>query len=202
MPKDASLDFGSGDAVQYWYLAASAPPPGATTQWLAFRLRLHDFVAHTPGSHFAIALRARLGYAAGGAPAWISGRGMTFGDTSQAQPPPLDAHAQAGGFGGARGAQIESFWQGGNFLYADTARLAGGLEDGRWYAIELHVSQTRWIAFAVTPEGGATERASIQDRATHPVVPDATGVLIGIGRGAQETGSWRVELRDLATGWF
>lgn len=202
MPIPALLDFHSGDAAPYWYLPASDPPMRAGTQWLAFRLRLHDFVAHSPASHFAIVLRARLGFGADGTPSWISGRGMTFGDTSQAQPPAQDALARAEGFGGARGAQVESFWPGGNFLYADTGRLACGIRDGCWYAIELHANDAGWIAFRVAPDGGSAEHASVQDRAAHPVVPGATGVLIGIGRGGQETGPWRAELRDIATGWF
>ena len=179
----------------------TARPPRAHTQWLAFRLRLHRFVAHTPASHFAIVLRAQLGFDQGGRAVSISGRGMTFGDTSQAQPAAGNPYAQAAGFGGARGAQVESFWPGGNFLYQTAAVLPAGIEDDLDYAIELRVDDERVVELCVTAADGAPQRARIQDRFEHPVVADATGVLIGIGRGPGESGAWRAELRDIATGW-
>lgn len=199
---DPSFDFASDDPPgHYLYLPQTARPPRARTQWLAFRLRLHRFVAHTPASHFAIVLRARLGFDAHGNAVSISGRGMTFGDTSQAQPGAGNPHALAAGFGGARGAQVESFWPGGNFLYQDAAVLPTGLEDDVEYAIELRVDDERWIELSVRATGGAPQRARLQDRAEHPVIADATGLLIGIGRGPVESGAWRAELRDIETGW-
>lgn len=196
------FDFASTDPDgHYWYRPETLRPSHAATQWLSFRLRLHHFVAHTPASHFAIVLRARLGFDASGRACSISGRGMTFGDTSQAHPAPGNAWAQAPGYGGVRGAQVESFWPGGNFLYADAAVLPGGLQDGRWYAIELSVDDQRQVELTVTPEGSPPQRARVQDRAGHPVVADATGVLVGLGRGGGETGAWRAELRELACGW-
>jgi hypothetical protein len=196
------FEFASTDPDgRYWYLPETPRPAHAATQWLTLRLRLHDFVANTPASHFAIVLRARLGFDAAGRACSISGRGMTFGDTSQAHPAPGNAWAQSPEFGGARGAQVESFWPGGNFLYADAAVLHAGLEDGCWYTIALRVDDDRHVSLAVTPEGAQTQRAQVRDRAGHPVLADATGVLIGLGRGGGETGAWRAELRDLACGW-
>jgi hypothetical protein len=198
-----SFDFASDDPPDhYWYLPQTARPPRAKTQWLAFRLRLFGFVAHTPASHFAIVLRARLGFDAAGRAESISGRGMTFGDTSQAQPAAANPHAFAAGFGGARGAQAESFWPGGNFLYQETSVLPAGIEDDVEYGIELRVDEQRWIELCVSRAGSLPQRARIQDHARHPVVPDATGALIGIGRGPAESGAWRAELRDIATGWI
>jgi hypothetical protein len=196
------FDFASDDPPgHYFYLPQTARPPRARTQWLAFRLRLHRFVAHTPASHFAIVLRARLGFDASGRAVSISGRGMTFGDTSQAQPVAGNPYAQAAGFGGARGAQVESFWPGGNFLYQDASVLPAGIEDDVDYTIELRVDDERRIELGVTAAGGAPQRTRIQDRAEHPVIADATGVLIGVGRGPVEAGPWRAELRDILTGW-
>ena len=198
----SSFDFASDDPPgHYWYLPQTARPPRARTQWLAFRLRLHRFIAHTPASHFAIVLRARLGFDEAGRAVSISGRGMTFGDTSQAQPADGNPYSLAAGFGGARGAQIESFWPGGNFLYQAACLLPAGIEDDVDYGIELRVDDERWIEMRVTAEGCAPLRARIQDRAEHPVIADATGVLIGIGRGPTETGAWHAELRNISTGW-
>src|SRR5688572_13398559 len=83
------FDFRSTDdeARHYWYLPCTERPPLATTQWLAFRVRFHDFVRHSPASHFAVALRARLGFDEAGVPRTISGRGLTLGDTSLAHDP-------------------------------------------------------------------------------------------------------------------
>lgn len=187
------FEFGSthDESRHYWYLPESVRRPGATTQWLAFRVRFHDFARHSPASHFAVALRARLGFDAAGVPRSISGRGLTLGDTSL-------AHNASGdpAFGGARGAQVESFWPGGNFLFRATA-LDAPLEDGRWYSVELHVNDERWTAFTLD---GVTR--CVQDRAAHPVIADASGALIALGRGPHESGPWQAEFRDLATGWF
>lgn len=199
----SSFDFASDDPPgHYWYLPQTTRPPRVHTQWLAFRLRLHRFVAHTPASHFAIVLRARLGLDEAGRAVSISGRGMTFGDTSQAQPAAGNPYALGAGFGGARGAQVESFWPGGNFLYQAASVLAAGIQDDVDYAIELKVCDERWIELCATVAGCEPQRTRIQDRAAHPVIADATGVLIGIGRGPAESGAWRAELRDIATGWL
>ena len=193
----------SQDAAQhYWYLRELERPAGATTQWLAFRFRLHGMGAHSPGSHFAVALRARLGFDAQARPISISGRGCTLGDTSLAQPAAGNAYASEPGFGGARGAQIESFWPGGNFLFRDSSLLPDGLRDGQWYAVRLHVNDARWIALEIESDSGSTVRACVQDRIEHPVEADASGVLIGLGRGLDESGSWSAEFREIACGWF
>lgn len=196
--------FDSSDdaADRFWYQPEIDRPAGAMTQWLAFRLRLNAMVAHSPASHFAVVLRARLGFDESNRPISISGRGLTLGDTSLAQPAPDNPHAQHAGFGGARGAQIESFWPGGNFLYRDTAVLPLGLRDDVWYRVQLHVNDARWIALQIDSDAGDSAQACIQDRAEHPVVGDATGALIGLGRGSHETGTWSVDFRDIARGWF
>jgi hypothetical protein len=178
------------ESVHYWYFPDTTRPPGAATQWLSFRVRFHDFVRHSPASHFAVALRARLGFDAAGVPRSISGRGITLGDTSLAHNASGDPE-----FGGARGAQVESFWPGGNFLYRDTA-IETPLEDGRWHAVELRVDDERRVTMTLD---GVVRR--VQDRAGHPVIADATGALIALGRGPNEAGAWQAEFRDLATGW-
>jgi hypothetical protein len=205
-PSEFEFDARDDAARNYLYLSDTARPLRAATQWLSFRFRLTDFCRHTPASHFAIVLRARLEFDATGVPTTISGRGMTLGNTSLARPVAGDRHATAAGFGGARGAQVESYWPFGNFLYRDSGVLPEGLVDSVWYRVWLHVNDERWIAFGLGREDGAeaaTEVAAcVQDREAHPVRSDATGVLIALGRGANETGSWRVEFRDIATGWF
>lgn len=194
---EAVFRFRAGDdaARHYWYLPETARPASAHCQWLRFRFRPEGFVRHSPASHFAIVLRARLGFDASGAPVSISGRGITLGDTSQAQA----AHPLAfdPAFGGARGAQIESFWPGGNFLYRDAALLPEGLQDGREYAVQVEVDDARRIELRID-EGDAI---SVIDLAAHPVLADATGVLIALGRGPERGGEWQATFHGIATGW-
>lgn len=198
----------SGDdaASTYFHLAETPPPAGASTQWLSFRFLARDFFRHSPGSHFAVVLRACLGRDATGRPVSISGRGMTLGDTSQAIAPADNAHALNPGFGGARGAQAESFWPGGNFLWREARLLDDGLRDDVAYRIELHVSEQRWIAFRILDDDGCPldprGGVEVQDAAGHPVDVAATGVLIALGRGGGETGPWQVEFSEIRCGWF
>jgi len=178
-------------------------PPGPALQWLAFRFRSDGLLTHSPGSHFAVVLRARLLRDARGWPMAISGRGMTLGDTSAAMPPPGHPLSDRPGFGGARGAAAESFWPGGNFLYRDTAVLPEGLTERRWYGVELEVDDARRIRFRIRDADGHALHpdACVQDSHEHPVAAGATGVLIGLGRDRRETGPWAVELRDIRHGW-
>ncbi len=196
-------------AQVYFHRPDVLRPPAATTQWLAFRMESDGLFAHSPASHFAVVLRARLGFDDAGRAVSISGRGLTLGDTSMAQPAADNLHALADpGFGGARGAQVESFWPGGNFLYRDARALDEGLVDGVPYRVELHVSDARWIAFRIADDEGRPlhdpERTQVQDRLSHPVAADATGVVIALGRGPRETesGAWRVRFSEIACGWF
>lgn len=207
MPPDAAREFvftaADDDVFHHWYLPEVERGTGAvTTQWLSFRFRLHRMVRHSPGSHFAVVLRARLGFDPDGRPASISGRGMTLGDTSLAVPPVEGGGRRTVGFGGARGAQIESFWPGGNFLFASTGVLPQGLCDEVWYRVQLHVNDARWIAFELGQDGHAPVRACTRDAATHPVIAGAQGALIALGRGPHESGDWSAEFRDIACGWF
>jgi len=193
-------------ARQYFYVPEVSRPAGATTQWLCFRFRSAGMQRHSAASHFAIALRAELGFDADGQPISISGRGITWGDTSQAWAPPDNAFAVAPGFGGARGAQVESFWAGGNFLYRQARLLDQGLVDGTNYHVHLHVSDERWVAFWVLDDAGRpidpAGHACVQDRAEHPVAPDRTGIVIALGRAPRETGPWQAEFSELEWGWF
>lgn len=198
---DFIFDHGDDSASHYWWLPELPRAPGQRIQWLAFRVRPGGMATHSPGSHFAIVLRAYMGQDEHGRPLSISGRGMTFGDTSQAYPLPGNVHAQQPGFGGARGCQIESFWQGGNFLYRDSGLLPDGLRDEVWYAVRLEVDDDRHIALTVQPEGGAVQIARVRDREAHPVIEGASGILIGLGRGPEESGPWRAEFRDIGCGW-
>lgn len=181
---------GQDEALHYWYLPETRRAPGATTQWLSFRVRFEGFARHSPASHFAVVLRARLGFDAAGVPCSISGRGMTLGDTSLAHNAAGDA-----AFGGARGAQVESFWPGGNFLFRQAA-IDAPLRDGHGYAIRLAVDDARRVEFEIDGQVRA-----VVDRAAHPVIGDATGALIALGRGPAETGDWCARFEDLATGW-
>jgi hypothetical protein len=202
MDTEFRFDSSHDAASRYWYLPDVSRPAGASTQWLAFRFRLNGMVAHSPGSHFAVALRARLGFDPTGRAISISGRGLTLGDTSLAIPAIDNPHAQRPGFGGARGAQIESFWPGGNFLYAETAVFPDGLRDDVWYRLSLHVNDARWIAFELAQGDDEPLRACVGDAVQHPVIADACGALIGLGRAANETGEWSAEFRDINCGWF
>lgn len=205
---DGAVDFvfrSEDDAAScYFHLSHTPRPHPDASQSLRFRVRLHQMVAHSPASHFAIALRAHLGFDAEGRPAWMSGRGMTLGDTSGAEPIASNPHAFEPGFGGARGAQIESFWRGGNFLYRDTALFPEGLRDDCWYSVDLKVGAQRVIEAIITDlqrSPNLEQRACVQDRAAHPVPDDDTGVLIALGRGPVETGPWHAEFRDIRVAW-
>lgn len=192
------------DAEHFFHRPQTTRPTGAATQWLCFRFRSDGMFTHSPASHWAIVLRARLGLDAAHRPESISGRGITLGDTSLAVAPADNAFAQVPGFGGARGVQVESFWPGGNFLHARAQALPEGLRDGVDYRVSLHVSDARWVAFAIAQDAAALPPPDVcvRDRVEHPVIADATGVLIALGRGAHETGPWSVCFSEIATGWF
>ena len=193
-------------ALRYFYVPAVPRPPAVQTQWVSFRFRSEGMVRHSPGSHFAIVLAAELGFAEDGRPITISGRGMTLGDTSAAWAPPDNPHAAAPGFGGARGAQIESFWTTGNFIYREHRLLDRGLADATNYHVHLHVNAGRWIAFWILGDDGRPldprGHTCVQDRVEHPVTPDRTGLLIALGRGDVETGPWSAVFDELVWGWF
>ena len=205
-PTPDYFTIGSNDdpARRYFLRKSIARPAGTSTQWLFTRFRSRDLFRHSPGSHFALALRAELGFEPDGVPCTISGRGITLGDTSLASPDPAVPEQASPRYGGARGAQVESFWHGGNFLYRETGLLPDGLRDGCWYHVHLHVHDERWIAFWIDDASG--ERiagpAVVQDDPGHPVTPGRTGVVIALGRGADETGPWEAEFRDISSGWF
>ncbi|HET6603046.1 MAG TPA: hypothetical protein VFG21_02365 [Xanthomonadaceae bacterium] len=193
------------DPVRCYYLREAVErPAGKSTQWLVARFRTLGMFRHSPGSHFAVALRAELGFDEEGVARTISGRGITLGDTSLASPDPQVPEQASPRFGGARGAQVESFWHGGNFLYRETGVLPDGLRDGTWYHVHVHVHDECWIAFWIDDGDGAriAGPAIVQDDALHPVTPGRTGVVIALGRGADETGPWRAEFRDIGSGWF
>lgn len=186
------------------YLPRTQRPGVSATQWLAFRFRSQGLLTHSPGSHFAVVLRARIEHDADGIARSLSGRGMTVGDTAQAQPPshPLpDAP-----FGGSPAMQVEVFWPGGNYLYRDTAVLCEGLQEEHWYHVQLHVNDARWVAFCVRDAQGLLLHPHpgpcVHDRAGPAERPDGTGVMIGLGRDRRETGPWRAEFRDVRHGWF
>ncbi len=193
-------------AAVYFHHYDCERPAQSNTQWLSFRFVSNGLFTHSPFSHLAVVLRARLGLDQAGRPCSISGRGMTLGDTSSAVTPETISGDQRKAFGGARGMQIESFWPGGNFLWRSTGRFPDGLCDGIQYRVQLHANDQRWIAYAVETirDGRVIElgRAEVQDSAVHPVVPEATGLLIALGRDLRETGPWQVEFEDIAWGWF
>lgn len=198
------FDHSDDASRQFFHRPATPRPDAPATQWLCFRFRSDGMFTHSTASHFAVVLRARLGFDAAGVPRTISGRGLTLGDTSLASAPADNLHAQAPGYGGARGAQVESFWPGGNFLYRDAQALPDGLRDGVEYTVTVHVNDARFVAFAIEADAADLPRPSIcvQDRAAHPVIAEATGVLIGLGRGGTDSGPWSVQFDDIATGWF
>lgn len=193
-------------AACFFEIAGTEVPDGATVQWLSFVFRGDDYVRHSPASHFAIMLGATLVRDPVGRPIALSGRGMTLGDTSLATPPETNPHAQRSGFGGARGAQIESFWPGGNFLYRDAVLVPDLLQDALDYQVHLEVDLERRIRVALTRSGAGVEGASVvcaevQDDPRHPVLAQGTGVLIVLARGPVESGAWSAEFRDIRTGW-
>ena len=189
----------------YFHLPETARPPGMDTQWLRFRFRSEGLLSNSPGTHLAVALRARLGFSEAGVADTISGRGIALGDTSAAAPPPGHPLSDRPEFGGARGATVESFWPRGNFLYRAAGVLPDGLQDHRWYQVGVEVDEDRWIAFRIADDAGQVLHpeplSRVQDAAAHPVIPGATGVVIALGRDLREHGPWRAEIRDLRHGW-
>ncbi|MCK7593137.1 hypothetical protein [Pseudomarimonas salicorniae] len=182
-----------------------ARPDGATTQWLCFRFRSEGMQAASPASHFAVVLRAELGRDAEGVPRTISGRGLTWGDTSQALRPASFPGAPGDRFGGARGAQIESFWPGGNFLFREARLLDEGLRDEVDYRVHLHVRDDGWCGFWLADDRGQPlpgQSASVRDHPGHPVIAGRSGVVIALGRGAETGADWEAQFEDLAWGWF
>lgn len=194
------------DAARHFFeVPEVARPAGCTTQWLSFRFRSRGMQAASPGSHFAVVLRAELGRDATGVPRTISGRGITLGDTSLAALPAHCPGAPAESFGGARGAQVESFWPGGNFLYRDACILDEGLRDDTDYRLHLHVRDDRWIGFwLVDAAGGVLSgcESAVQDHPGHPVREDRSGVVIALGRGAENGDDWDACFSEIAFGWF
>lgn len=194
------------EAARHFFEVPVVPrPDGATTQWLSFRFRSENMQRASAASHFAIVLRGELGRDAAGVPRTISGRGITWGDTSLAAIPADNPHAQAAGFGGAQGAQVESFWPGGNFLYREARLLDEGLRDGVDYHVHVHVNEARWVAFWLSDADGnalAGMQACVQDRETHPVLPGRSGIVIALGRGAETGEDWSARFSQIRYGWF
>jgi hypothetical protein len=203
---DFEFDSRQNEQEHFWYLPHTPRPAGAHTQWLSFRFRLERMIEHSPASHFAIVLRARLGLESNARPVSISGRGITLGDTSLATPGDDLAQDKRLKFGGSRGAQIESFWPGGNFLFRDTALQPTGLRDACWYRVHVHVGDRCWIGFGVQPEPiGEAEPGDVRgvrDLVGDSVQDDDSGLLIALGRGPCEAGNWKAEFRQIASGWF
>lgn len=193
-------------ASRHFFEVPAVPKPdGARTQWLSFRFRSEAMQQASPASHFAIVLRAELGRDQAGVPCSISGRGITWGDTSLAQRMPNNPFALSSAFGGARGAQVESFWPGGNFLYREARLLDQGLCDDTDYRVHVHVNDARWVAFWLADEAGAPiadSIACVQDEVAHPVLPERSGIVIALGRGAETGADWSASFDDIRYGWF
>mgnify|MGYP001182398193 CR=1 FL=1 len=195
------------DAASHYFHIENTPRPegGNATAWLSFMFRSCGMFRHSPGSHFAVVLRARLGFDAYGTPREISGAGITLGDTSQAFAAPDSRAFGDPAYGGARGAQIESFRGADNFLFAASASFPDGLCDEVWYRGSVHANDAGYIAYWLEPAHRPTPNPPM------PCVFDAdrdafsrseTGILIALGRGAHETGPWQAEFRDIRHGWF
>jgi hypothetical protein len=181
-----------------------ARPAGVETQWLCFCFRSRGMQTASPASHFAVVLRAELGRDAGGQPCSISGRGLTLGDTSQAATPAHCPGAEASRFGGARGLQVESFWPGGNFLYRGARLLDAGLRDDTDYRVHLHVRDDRWVGVWLAAADGEPlpgQHVAVQDHPGHPVLAERSGVIIALGRGAENGAFWEARFSEIAWGW-
>lgn len=194
------------EASGHFFEVAEVPrPAGVTTQWLSFGFRSRGMQRNSPASHFAVALRAELGRDPSGRPQSISGRGLTLGDTSRAALPADCPGADPALFGGARGAQVESFWPGGNFLYRKARILDQGLRDDCDYRVHLHVNDDRWVAFWLADCNGVAQagaQACVRDHAAHPVLAGRSGIIIALGRGAELGGDWEAHFFDIRWGWF
>ena len=198
------IDSDDEPTSRFFEVADVARPAGAATQWLSFRFRSEGLSRHSPGSHFAVILQARLVRDAHGRPSALSGRGIALGNTIEAFASESNTHALGHpGFGGARGMVLESFWPGGNFLYRDAVTLDAPLEDGRDYFVHIHARIDRWFsAWLDEDDKTATSRiACVRDSDAHPVI-EASGILIVLARGGGETGAWSVSFDEIGYGWF
>lgn len=208
-PSQLSRDFdftSSHEAVShYFYLPETARPAGEATQWMSFLFRSLGMFRHSPESHFAVVLRAQLGFDADDVPRRIHGSGITLGDTSLAWPEPDSTALGDPAYGGARGTQIESFRGADNFLFAASAAFPDGLCDETWYRVGIHANDAGYIAYWIDPlnqAAGDPPMRCVFDAGRDEVSKAATGILIALGRGPHETGPWQAQFRDIRWGWF
>lgn len=200
------IDSNDEPGSHFFEVPETERPEGATTQWLSFRFRCEGLTRHSPGSHFAVILLAHLVRDEAGAPLALSGRGIALGNTIEAFAAPTNLHACGHpDYGGSRGLVLESFWPGGNFLFREACVLDTPLEDGRDYVLHVHARADGWFAAWVDAEASTCERAGkvacVRDAEAHPVIP-ATGILIALARGANESGPWSVTFDRIGFGWF
>lgn len=212
---DAGIErvFHSGEApgTAFLHVPRTAKPAHATTQWMQFRFCSRDFFAHSPGSHFAVGLRGEIGFD-GSSPVSLEGRGITIGHTCGIPRDPRDprrggclefADLPAGTRPGM--SQIESFWPGGNFVYADTCRPRAGYRDGAEYRVTIHAHDSDHVAFWIDDgEGSRIDPGSEAGASTvdDPVNPVLTGYWIGLARDDDGSLPWSMLFSRLRTGWF
>jgi hypothetical protein len=204
-PQD--FDFASVDdaASHYFHLPETPRPSGSATQWLTFLFRSRGMFRCSHASHFAVVLRAQLGYDKAGVPRRIHGGGITLGDTSLAWPAPDSIAIGDPAYGGARGAQIESFRGADNFLFAASGSFPDGLCDDTWYRVGVHANDAGYIAYWIDPlirASGDPQMQCVFDPDRDETSRTATGILIALGRGPHETGPWTAQFRDIRWGWF
>lgn len=205
LPRDFEFTNVHDDASHYFHLPETLRPSGNATQWLTFLFRSRGMFRHSSASHFAVVLRAQLGYDEAGVPRRIHGGGITLGDTSLASPAPGSAALGNPAYGGARGAQIESFRGSDNFLFAASGSLPDGLCDDVWYRVGVHASDAGYIAYWIDPliqAKGDPRMHCVFDAGRDETSKAATGILVVLGRGPHESGPWSAQFRDIRWGWF
>lgn len=168
---------------------------------------LGQIFTKSPNSHFAVGIRGSNDAVD------AIGRGITIGFTHLNTPPISDPNK--GGCqdflsipDGLRPAQsqIESFWAGGNYTYADTCRPIAGYEDSKWYTVTIHANDTGWVAFWIDDARGNRIDAGFEPAkwdGNNPVPSGLTGIWIALAHGPGDlTDYWQVAFQDMTYVWF
>ncbi len=208
MPDSFEFSDTSNPQTDFVELDGGQPVPGATAQFLSFDFCSDGFFAHAALAHFAIGIRGRIPRDEHGRPRAVVGRGFIIGHTHLVLPDP-----ERPGHGGCRChaelpdgqrpgmAQIESYWEGGNFLHAGSCRPAEGLVDGVNYRFELEVTESALIRLGLGRAGADRLDQVTAADGHHPVPSHLTGLWIGLASGPKNRGPWRARFSNVRYGW-
>jgi hypothetical protein len=169
----------------------ATPPREATTQSMRLRFRSLGWFTAEPEAHFALGLTGmwRKANPWSGQEGLLVGRGLIVGNVSAAP-------------NGGRQApivQIESFRAQHNALLRNTC--SPRLDEGAWYALELHASTAGRIGYRLQTEAGI---ALAEREASDPLdLPPPLGGwwITQVFADRHPERDWRFEIADLEIAW-